>query len=326
MRPVETTPENVSKAIQPVDFLEKHGTDPAPWPLEDSRLYTAALARGRYENFPVVSFLLPRRLHQDFFNLYAYCRWADDLGDEIGDRGRSLELLAWWEKELDAMYAGHTRHPVFTALADTVRRRDLPIEPFRDLIRAFVQDQHVVRYETHERVLDYCRYSANPVGRLVLMLGGYREEPLFRLSDATCTALQLANHWQDVRRDWRKGRVYIPRDVMAAHGYSYEALADDMRRGAASDGFRTTVRGLVERADRLFAEGLPLADKLDRRLAIDVELFSRGGMAVLDKIRAQRFDTIRARPKVSGADRLMLLLRVAARRLLRPAPAPPGSR
>ncbi len=316
----------MSEAIQPVDFLEKYGANPAPRPLEEAKRYTAALARGHYENFQVVSFLLPRRLHQDFFNVYAYCRWADDLGDEIGDRSRSLELLAWWKKELDAMYAGQTRHPVFTALAETVRRRNLPIEPFNDLIRAFVQDQRIARYDTHDQVIDYCRYSANPVGRLVLMLGGYREESLFKLSDATCTALQLANHWQDVRRDWLKGRVYIPRDIMAAHGYSYKALADDIGRGAASDGYRATLRDLVGRAERLFAEGLPLADRLDRRLAIDVELFSRGGTAVLDKIRALDFDTIRARPKVSGADRLMLLLRVAARRLLRPAPAPPGSR
>ncbi len=314
----------MSEAIQPVDFLEKYGTDPAPMPLADAKRYTAALARGRYENFSVVSFLLPRRLHQDFFNLYAYCRWADDLSDEIGDRGRSLELLAWWKEELDAMYAGQTRHPVFAALAETVRRHDLPREPFRDLIRAFVQDRHISRYDAYDQVIDYCRYSANPVGRLILMLGGYREESLFQLSDATCTALQLANHWQDVRRDWRKGRVYIPRDVMAAHGYSHEALADDIRRGAASAGYRAAIGDLVGRAERLFADGLPLADRLDRRLAIDVELFSRGGMAVLDKIRALRFDTIRARPKVSKTDRLMLLLRVTARRL--PRPAPRGSR
>lgn len=310
----------MSEAIQPVDFLEKYGTDLAPWPLEDAKRYTAALARGHYENFQVVSLLLPRRLHQDFFNVYAYCRWADDLGDEIGDRERSLELLAWWGEELEAMYAAKIRHPVFVALADSVRRHDLPVEPFSDLIRAFMQDQRVTRYETHEQVIDYCRYSANPVGRLVLMLGGYREESLFKLSDATCTALQLANHWQDVRRDWEKDRVYIPRDVMEAHGYSQEALAEDIRHAGASVGYRATIRDLVGRAERLFAEGLPLADKLDRRLAIDIELFSRGGMTVLDKIRTLDYDTIRTRPKISKFDRLMLLLRVAPRRLLRTAP------
>ncbi len=316
----------MSEAIQPVDFLEKYGTAPEPWPLADAKRYTAALARGHYENFQVVSFLLPRQLHEDFFSIYAYCRWADDLGDEIGDRSRSLELLVWWKKELDSMYAGQTSHPVFTALADTVRRHDLPVEPFSDLIQAFVQDQRVARYDTHNQVLDYCRYSANPVGRLVLMLGGYREESLFRLSDATCTALQLANHWQDVRRDWKNGRVYIPGEVMEAHGYSHGALADDIRRSAASARYRATIRDLVGRTERMFTEGLPLADKLDRRLAIDVELFSRGGIAVLDKIRSLDYDTIRARPKISGYDRLMLLLRVVARRFLRPTPAPSDSR
>jgi squalene synthase HpnC len=314
------------EAIQPVDFLDCHGTTPSPCPLEEARRYNATLARHHYENFQVVSLLLPRRLHQDFFNVYAYCRWADDLGDEMGDRDRSLELLGWWRTELEAMYAGETSHPVYIALADTVRRHSIPIEPFNDLITAFVQDQTITRYDTHDQVIEYCRYSANPVGRLVLMLGGYGDEYLFELSDATCTALQLANHWQDVRRDWDKDRVYIPKDVMETHGYSHEALAADIERGEASIGYRATVCNLVRRAEQYFVQGLPLVDKLDRRLAIDVELFSRGGMAVLDKIRALDYDTISSRPKVSKTDRLMLLLRVAARRYFRPAPAPPPSR
>lgn len=311
----------MSEAIQPVDFLERYGASPPPRTPAEAERYTAALARAHYENFHVAGFLLPRRLHRDFYNLYAWCRWADDLGDEIGDRARSLELLAWWQAELEAMYAGQTRHPVLTALAGTVRRHDLPIEPFRDLIRAFVQDQRVLRYDTHDQLLEYCRYSANPVGRLVLMLGGCRQESLFMLADAVCTALQLANHWQDVRRDWHKGRVYMPREAMEAHGYSYAALAGDIRRGAASDACRAVIGDLVARAERLFHAGLPLADKLDRRFAVDVELFARGGMAVLDKIRAGGCDTIRARPQISKGGRLMILLRVAARRLLRPAPA-----
>lgn len=314
------------EAIQPVDFLDCHGTTPSPCPLEEARRYNATLARQHYENFQVVSLLLPRRLHQDFFNVYAYCRWADDLGDEMGDRDRSLELLGWWRTELEAMYAGETSHPVYIALADTVRRHSIPIEPFNDLITAFVQDQKINRYDTHDQVIEYCRYSANPVGRLVLMLGGYRDEYLFELSDATCTALQLANHWQDVRCDWDKDRVYIPKDVMETHGYSHEALAADIERAEASVSYRATVCNLVRRAEHYFVQGLPLVDKLDRRLAIDVELFSRGGMAILDKIRALDYDTISSRPKVSKTDRLMLLLRVAARRYFRPAPAPPPSR
>ncbi len=314
------------EAIQPVDFLKRHGTTPPAASLEQARSYSAKLARHHYENFQVVSLLLPKQLHQDFFNVYAYCRWADDLGDELGDRDRSLELLGWWRTELEAMYAGETRHPVYIALADTVQRHSIPIEPFSDLITAFIQDQNITRYDTHDQVIDYCCYSANSVGRLVLMLGGYRDEYLFELSDATCTALQLANHWQDVRRDWDKGRVYIPADVMEVHGYSHESLAADIERGEASVSYRATICNLVRRADQFFVRGLPLVDRLDRRLAIDVELFSRGGMAVLDKIRALDYDTIRSRPKVSKSDRLMLLLRVAARRFLHPAPAPPLSR
>src|SRR4051812_37744883 len=163
--------------------------------MEESLAYTRWLATSHYENFHVVSFLLPKRLHQDFYNVYSFCRWADDLGDEIGDTGDSLRLLAWWREQLQAMYGGSASHPVFVALADTVERHHLPIEPFDDLIKAFEQDQTITRYRDWDGVLEYCRYSANPVGRLLLMLCGYRDQMRFELSDATCTALQLANHW-----------------------------------------------------------------------------------------------------------------------------------
>src|SRR5579862_3564080 len=180
--------------------------------------YTRWLATHHYENFNVVSWLLPKELHQHFYNVYAYCRWADDLGDEIPDTARALELLDWWENELDACYEGRPQHAVFVALRETVVAKGIPKQPFADLLKAFRQDQFVKRYQTWDAIIGYCVYSANPVGRLVLYLCGYRDEERQLLSDATCTALQLANFWQDVDRDLEKGRIYIPLDVAAAHG------------------------------------------------------------------------------------------------------------
>ena len=300
----------------PKDFVEAHGTDFTAWTLNDSLAYCRGLSGAHYENFHVVSLLLPKRLHQDFFNVYAYCRWADDLGDEFGDPQRSLELLGWWRDELDAMYEGRAKHPVFAALRTTVDKHAIPKEPFADLVRAFVQDQTKNRYQTYDEALDYCVYSANPVGRLVLHLCGYADADRIRLSDETCTALQLANHWQDVRRDYfDRNRIYVPADVLGAHGGSLETLEADLQRGQAGEVVRKTFADLVRRARLLFEQGLPLADTLDRRLAIDIELFSRGGMAILDKIRKQDHDSIRARPRVGKAERVGLLLRVVGRRL-----------
>src|ERR1700688_4858696 len=191
---------------------------------EEAERYTRWLAMHHYENFGVVSWLLPRSLHQHFYNVYAYCRWSDDLGDEVPDHARALALLDDWERELDACYAGHPSHPVLIALAPTIKAFDIPSEPFRDLLTAFRQDQHAPRYETWGDVIGYCRYSANPVGRLVLYLCGYRDAMRQQLSDATCTALQLANFWQDVSRDLEKGRIYIPLDALAAHGLAEEDI------------------------------------------------------------------------------------------------------
>jgi squalene synthase HpnC len=276
---------------------------------EEGRDYTRWLATHHYENFHVVSFLLPKRLHQDFYNVYAYCRWADDLGDEIGDPAESLRLLAWWRCELDAMYQGRATHPVFAALLGTVRQYEIPRQPFSDLVDAFVQDQTVTRYRDWEELFGYCRNSANPVGRLVLCLCGYRDAGRQRLSDATCTALQLANFWQDVTVDALKDRVYIPLEIMERHGYTVEELF--ARR--ITPAFRQVMREAVEKTRALFLEGLPLSGMVDRRLAIDLDLFSRGGMRVLDKIEQQGYDVLRARPAISKAERAWLLLASLAR-------------
>jgi len=274
--------------------------------------YTRWLATHHYENFHVVSWLLPKRLHQDFYNVYSYCRWADDLGDEIGDTAESLRLLAWWRDELRAMYAGETRHPVFVALRGTVERYSIPQQPFDDLIRAFEQDQTVTRYRNWEELFGYCKCSANPVGRLVLYLCGYSDAARQQLSDATCTALQLANFWQDVTVDWEKDRVYLPLDVLSRHGSSVEEIA--ARR--FTPGFRAAMQDAVECARRLFLEGLPLIGMVDRRLAVDIELFSRGGMRVLDKIAAQDYDVLARRPAISKTERIWILLGTLARAAL----------
>lgn len=274
------------------------------WTLAESLAYTRWLATHHYENFNVVSFLLPKRLHQDFYNVYSYCRWADDLGDEIGDTRESLRLLAWWNEELDRMYAGEAAHPVFQALRGTVETHRIPKQPFADLVRAFVQDQTVTRYPDWAGVLDYCVYSANPVGRLVLYLCGYSDPERQELSDATCTALQLANFWQDVTVDQLKDRVYLPLDLLARHGYTVE----EMFAHKFDARFREVMREAVDFARGYFLKGLPLARMVDGRLSVDLELFSRGGMKVLDKIESQGYDVLSRRPKISKTERVGLLL------------------
>jgi squalene synthase HpnC len=295
--------------LAPAEFVKSPEALARTWSLTDAQSYTRWLATHHYENFHVVSFLLPKSLHQDFYNVYAYCRWADDLGDEIGDRARSLELLEWWRGELEAMYQGDARHPVFVALEDTVRRRRIPRQPFADLIRAFVQDQTVTRYRDWDDLFDYCRFSANPVGRLVLYLCGYSDDARQRLADATCTALQLANFWQDIRVDLRKDRVYIPLAVIERHG----ATLDDLFALRPTPAFREAMREAVERARALFLEGLPLAGMVNRRLSLDLDLFSRGGLKVLEKIERQGYDVLAVRPSISKAERVRLLVASLAR-------------
>lgn len=286
------------------------------WTLAESLEYTRWLATRHYENFHVVSFLLPKHLHQDFYNVYSFCRWADDLGDEIGDPAESLRLLDWWRGETVRLFdAGEASHPVFVALAGTIKQHDLPREPFLDLIHAFVHDQTTTRYRTLDELFGYCRYSANPVGRLVLYLCGYRDAARQRMSDATCTALQLANFWQDVSVDLGKGRIYIPLDVLERHGSSEREVLE--RRFTPQ--FRAALAEVVEEARRLFAIGLPLARTVDRRLALDLELFNRGGLKILDKVEAQNFDVLSRRPAITKVERAGILVSTLLRWALQPA-------
>ena len=297
--------------LPPAEFVRSPEALGQTFTAEEARAYTRWLATSHYENFHVVSFLLPKRLHQDFYNVYSYCRWADDLGDEMGDRAESLRLLEWWRGGLDALYQGRASHPVFVALLPTVQRYGIPREPFANLIEAFIQDQTVTRYRDFEELFGYCRNSANPVGRLVLYLCGYSDEERQRLSDSTCTALQLANFWQDVTVDLQKDRVYIPLDVMSRHRYTVE----DLFALRFTPAFREVMREIVEEARRLFVKGLPLVGKVDRRLSFDLDLFSRGGMRVLRKIEQQGYNVLQSRPAISKTERVGLLLQSVARTL-----------
>jgi squalene synthase HpnC len=288
---------------------------------EVAQEYTRWLATHHYENFNVASWLLPKHLHQHFYNLYAYCRWADDLGDEIPEPERALELLDWWERELDSCYEGRPSHPVFVALRKTVVARDVPKQPFADLLKAFRQDQIVTRYPTWDSMIDYCVYSANPVGRLVLYLCGYRDEQRQRLSDATCTALQLANFWQDVSRDLEKGRIYIPLDCAAARGISEKEILEKK----FDERYVELMRDLIAKTRELFDKGLPLAKMVDGKLSVDLEMFSRGGIAVLDAIEAMGYDTLNARPAISKGKQARLLGRAVVTRIFGTAPAKPSA-
>jgi squalene synthase HpnC len=278
----------------------------------EAQEYCRCLARTHYENFSVATWFLPQRFRQDFFNVYAYCRISDDLGDEVGDRNTSLLLLDQWEAELDACYAGSPRHPVFVALAETVRKCEIPKQTFVDLLTAFRHDQRVSRYSTFSDVLDYCRFSANPVGRLVLCVCGYRDAERQALSDFTCTALQLANFWQDVSIDYANGRIYLPLEDLRRFGVSEEDIAEQRNTSPFCD----MMRFEVERARDWFRRGLPLIGKVDRELAVDIELFSRGGQEILNAIEAQGYNILGRRSAISRSRKLTLVAGVAWRKLL----------
>jgi len=301
--------------------------------LADAQAFCERLARSHYENFSVATWFLPERVRPHFCSVYAYCRISDDLGDEVGDPQESLRLLDEWEEELNATYLSLVQplpidvrknveklepgpasrnpvrptHPVFIALLETIRECNIPREPFADLLKAFRQDQRVGRHQTFEDVLAYCRYSANPVGRLVLYVCGYRDDERQQLSDYTCTALQLANFWQDVWPDYGKGRIYLPLEDLERFGVSEQDIAE--RR--CTPQFRELMKFEVARAREWFLRGLPLAGKVDKDLAIDIELFTRGGQEILNAIERQNFEVLTTRPAISKSRKLALVAKAA---------------
>ena len=308
----ESRPVPASSPAGWASLPPEYAIPPVAPSLEESRAYCQRLARSHYENFSVASWFLPARLRQHFFNVYAYCRISDDLGDEVGNPAASLLLLGQWQAELNACYAGSPRHPVFVALAETVRKFDIPQHEFSDLLTAFRQDQTITRYQTFEDLLGYCRNSANPVGHLVLYLCGYRDAERQKLSDSTCTALQLANFWQDVSLDYAKGRIYLPLESLRRFGVSEEDLAADRN----TSGFCEMMRFEVARAREWFERGLPLVSKVDKELAIDLELFTRGGQEILNAIEKQGYAVLGRRPAISKTRKLTLVARAALGKLL----------
>lgn len=317
--------------LNPMELIARDGlqAEGAPCPPEAARRYVHQLATSHYENFPVLTRLVPPALRDDFAAVYAFCRWSDDLGDETGmddaARARSLQLLAQWRAMLEqcvhyarAQSDQPPTHPVYVALAQTIRSRNLSDRPFHHLIDAFEQDQRVTRYETWEQVVDYCTRSADPVGRIVLSLAGVGDagDPqdehaarLVAMSDATCTALQLINFWQDVRRDLlERDRVYLPADVV---GFAAEELRDWIARPSDPAGrvrYIKALRPLVERTRALFEQGRSLPDELPPAIAPVVRLFWQGGMSIARAIERQGCTTLWRRPTLGRARKASLIL------------------
>jgi squalene synthase HpnC len=298
--------------------LARYGPQGRHPPLSraEAQVYCTRLARGHYENFTVASLLLPRPLVRHFHNVYAYCRWADDLADQTSGPAEALPLLDWWRQELLACYDGMPRHPVLLALRETIRQFNIPPGPFLDLLLAFEQDQRVAQYATFEQLLDYCKHSANPVGRLVLYLCEAHDEQCAALSDDICTALQLANFWQDVARDLDRGRVYLPAQDRLRFGYG----DDDLRGRRFTPAFAGLLRFEVDRARDLFFHGYPLVDRVPAGVRADIELFIEGGLAILSKIERQGYNVWSRRPVLAKWEKGRLVLGVLWRRLFGPRP------
>jgi phytoene synthase len=282
---------------------------PPPHSVADAFAYCERVAREHYENFPVGSLLVPRRQRRHVYSIYAFARAADDFADEGYDDGipesQRLAALDQWTERLESAYRGDATHPVFVALAETVKELQLPIHLFRGLLSAFKQDVVKRRYAGFDEVLDYCARSANPVGRLILLLFGYRDEHLHRAADFICTGLQLANFWQDVAVDLKKDRIYLPQDEMARFGVTVEEL----RAGRFSDRYADLLRFQVERTRTFFEAGRELPGLVRGRLAFELRLTWLGGMRILERIAEQGYDTLSARPAITFVDKLRLVAR-----------------
>ena len=269
-----------------------------------------------YENFNVVSRFIRRPLRRHFYSVYAFCRLVDYLGDEIdGDRSA---LLDRWETELKLCYGGSPNLVWFQALQRTIQEFEIPAEPFLRLIEANRRDQTQVRHENFDSLLAYCTYSATPVGQIILQLYRYRSQKMIELSNYTCTALQLANFWQDVSRDFDKGRIYIPISDMNHYGIDESMIRD---RDANAQ-FRALMKFQVDRTRDLFRAGYELQDHLIRGFKLEFSAITAGGLSVLDAIEKLDYDTLSLRPTVSRTTKLKIMFHILVRRMVGATPIP----
>lgn len=291
-------------ALNPIEPIATNYT------LEEAYAYCQQMAETHYENFPVGSLLVPKSRRKHVYSIYAFARTADDFADEDYEttglnEAERLAALNDWQQKLEDCFAGKAEHPVFIALAATVKELNLPIKLLSDLLSAFRQDVVKRRYADFDEVLDYCTRSANPVGRLILLLFNYRDERLHQLSDHICTALQLANFWQDVSVDIRKDRIYLPQDEMAQFGVTI----DELRANRFSDRYAALLKFQVERTWDIFRRGRPLPEAVSGRLKFELRLTWFGGTRILERIEELAYDTLNRRPTVSTFDKLRLLMR-----------------
>jgi len=272
--------------------------------VQEAFAHCEARVRAHYENFPV-GLWVPKDKRPYVHALYAFARAADDFADEPMYEGHRQEKLDQWEERLHAAYRGEAEDPIFIALGETVRRLDVPKALLLDLLSAFRQDTVKQRYETWAELLDYCRRSADPVGRLVLLVFGYRDPAFPPLSDAICTALQLANHWQDLAVDLRRGRIYAPRELLDR----FSVKEWDLNAGVVDDRFRALMAELLGRTRELFARGRPLCDRVGRDLRFEMRLTWLGGSSILDLVEGVGYDVFRRRPSHGLAGKLSLAWR-----------------
>ena len=275
------------------------------WTVPQALQFCEKLARDHYENFPVASILTPREKRPYVYAIYSFARIADDYADEPGlSTAERIDSLVEWEEQLVEAYRGQAHHPVFIALREAVQRFEIPVELFRSLLKAFRSDVTTGRYETFDDVLDYCANSANPVGRLVLLLYNYRSETMMELSDSICTALQLTNFWQDVSVDLKKDRVYIPLEDLREFGYSEEELCQLQHTRA----FKDLMCYQVDRTRDLFREGKPLLQEVGKDLRLELRLTWNGGMRILKHIERSDYNVLANRPTLSLFDKASLLI------------------
>ncbi|MCX6144567.1 MAG: squalene synthase HpnC [Ignavibacteriales bacterium] len=275
------------------------------WTVPQAFQFCEHLAHDHLENFPVASLLVPREKRPHVYAIYSFARVADDYADEPGlTPAERVNSIAEWEEQLIDAYRGHAHHPVFVALRETIDHFEIPVELFQSLLRAFRSDVTRHRYESFEEVLEYCENSANPIGRLMLLLFNYRSETTMEFSDSICTALQLTNFWQDVAVDLKKDRMYIPLEDIREFGYSEEELLGLH----CSQAFKDLMCYQVERTEQLFQEGKPLLSAIESDLRMELKLTWKGGMRILKKIEQQDYDVLARRPSLSLLDKTSIFL------------------